>query len=147
MQHSPLNVSALSDALCIRITHTQPCIRPFYVHVNAGSGNSRWQLNSQGAPPSAEARVSACWQTEIRPGRAEWEPSERAQVSGHYEKICLHHSDLIEFPMLYTAASVQITIRSIFLICAHTVETHKVGTLSRPRTEQPRVELFPKSGE
>lgn len=147
MQHRPLNVSTLSDALCIRITHTQPCIRPFYVHVNTGRSNSRWQLNSRGAPPEPRPAFCACWQTEIRPGRAEWEPSERAQVSGHCEKICLHHSDLIEFPMFYTAASVPITIRSIFLICVRMVEMHKVGTSSRPRTEQPSVELFPKSGE
>lgn len=57
MQRRALNVSALSDALCIRITHTQPCIRPFYVHMNAGRGNSRWQLNSRGAPPQPRPRL------------------------------------------------------------------------------------------
>ena len=101
-----LNTFTLSDALCITITHTQPCIRPwvdFYVHVNVGRSGSRWQLNSWDGPPSLRPAICLSWQTEIRPRRDEWEPSEGAQVSGRCEKICPGHSDLTEFPMFSTA--------------------------------------------
>lgn len=48
--------------------------------------------------------------------------------------------------MFYTAASVQ---NNDLLYVPHLrmVKTHKVETLSRPRTEQPSTELFRESGE
>lgn len=119
----PLNAFTLSDVLCITITHTQPCIRPwvdFYVDVNVGRSRSRWQLNSWAGPPLLRLAVCVIWQTEIRLWRDEWKPSEYAQVSWHGEKICPVHSDLMEFPIFCTAAGF---CRGIFVICAHTRDT------------------------
>lgn len=131
--YTPLNSLTLSDALCITITYTQPCIRPwvdFYVHVNVGHSSNRWQLNSRDGPPLLRPTVCVSWQTEIRLRKDEWEPSEYAQVSGRCEKICPGHSDLMKFPMFCTAVgfcwSVCIMSLSIFLICAHTTDTRKI---------------------
>ena len=78
-------------------------------------------------PPPLGPTVCASWQTEIRLRKDEWEPSECAQVSGQYEKICPSHSDLTEFPMFCTAVgfclSVWIKRRSIFFICANTTDS------------------------
>lgn len=137
--YTPLNAFTLSDALCITITHTQPCIRPwvdFYVHVNVGRSGSRWQLNSRDGLPPLPLRPTVCvsWQTEIRLRRDEWEPSKYAQVSGRCEKICPGHSGLTKFPMFCTAAGfccvcVLIMNPSIFLICAHTTDTCKADVV------------------
>lgn len=52
---TPRNASTPSDALCIKITHAQPCIlSPFMFMWMQDPGSSRWQLNSRGAPP-------LCW--------------------------------------------------------------------------------------
>ena len=71
--YTPLNVCALSDALCIKITPTQPCIRFFQAHVNAGCGSRRWQLNSRGAPPPL--RPAFVW--------ADRQISDRGETSGN----------------------------------------------------------------
>lgn len=55
-----LNALTLSDALCNKITHTQPCIRLFYVHVNVGRSGSWWQPNSWGAPPTLLKPMFVC---------------------------------------------------------------------------------------
>lgn len=127
--YTPLNTFTPSDALCITITHTQPCIRPwvdFYVHVNVGRRSSRWQLNSRDAPPPSWGPLFV---------RADRRRSDRGEMSGNPRSVLRFLGAVKRFVQIIQiwrsfpcsalqrglCVSVWITSPSIFLIKADVV--------------------------
>lgn len=125
-----MNAFTLSDALCITITHTQPCIRPwvdFYVHVNVGHSSRRWQLNSRDGPPTAEAHC-LCELTD-RDQTAERRVGTLRTRSGFWalwkDLSRPFRSDGVSHVLCCSGFFVWIMTSSIFLIYAHTTDTSK----------------------